>query len=746
MSVCFEPRVSQASGDQHRGGLVIQRYLQVLLKRKRLFISTFVFALGIIAVWTFTRPRIYRATATVLVDQKAPQVLGKQVNEVVDLSMGAYRPREEYMETQRRVISSKTLALKVAERMDLVDDHAFWLPESAQEGFEQPILQDAASRLTKLVSAKPVRDSYILEISVEHVDPNTAMRLANMVAKLYMDHNIEYKASSTASAVQWLSAQLDDLKQQLEKAELNLYEFKKKHNIISLSLEERQNVLTRQIEKLTDALTDIRMRRMALRAERKQLLRMKREHGNDPLRLSARRITGNLLVRRLKESLAKEQRDYLALKKKYLGQHPQVMEQKAKVDATRRDLEREINGVLASVKSTHQEILDNESQLTAALQQAKEEALELNKRDVTYRRLKRSQENTAKLHGLVLTRMKESDLSGQLRVNNIRPLDSAAKPTVPIRPRVKVNLMWGTMLSLLLGLGLAFLANALDNSIKSQDDVELVRGLVFMGLMPRIPDSSSSNRGHGPGPRPGRDLIVHHTPMSRVAEACRSIRTNILFASTDRSMKTMLVTSPRPREGKTTTAVSIAITMAQAGSRVLLVDTDMRRPRLHKVFGVLGGDGLTSVLLGGADIDQVIKGTDVPNLYVLPCGPIPPNPAEICHSSQFAELLDQLAEHYDRVLLDSPPAMVVTDAVVLSTLVEGNLVVARTNQTSRTSLRETVRQLRDVNGRLLGCVLNDVDLEHTGHSQYSRRRYGYSFKTDRYGYGTYREQEEEASS
>lgn len=728
-------------------GLNIQRYLQVLLKRKWLILSVLVIVLGAVSVWTFSRTKIYRATATVLVEQKAPQVLGNQVNEVVDLAQTGYWRNKEYMETQRKIVTSKTLAERVADKLKLASNPTFWGPGGRVPPGQPRTLEDATAVLSGLISATSVRDSNIIEISVDHPSPELAARLANTLAQAYMDQNVEYKLTSTSGAVKWLSDQLDDLKKQLEGSEMALYNFKKKHNIISVSLEDRQSILARQIEKITDALTEIRMKRMAVEAQRKQILLAKAGADKDPLNLAIGPVMENAVIQQLKQVLVEERRKYAALREKYDDKWPAVREQKAKVEAARRDLDREANNVLAVLESKHKEIKDNEAQIAAALESAKNEAIELNKREVDYQRLKRTQENNAKLYGLVLTRMKESDLSAQLRVNNIRPLDAAVAPAVPVSPRVRLNLMIGLMLGLLLGIGLAFLVDTLDNSVKSQEDVEQVPELVFLGLMPRIPGAVTGKNGHRPAPHPDLDLVVHRNPKSPVAESCRAIRTNILFAATDQSLKTIAVTSPGPKEGKTTTAVSLAIAMAQAGQRVVIVDTDMRRPRLHRIFGVPGSEGITSVLLGSGQLAEVIKSTEVPDLFVLPCGPVPPNPAELCQSDRFRSLLDELSQRFDRVILDSPPVMVVTDAVVLSTLVDGTLLVARTGQTTRGGLRETARQLRDVNGRILGCVLNDMDLEKRGYGYYRYRRYGYyRYGYRRYGYGQYGDSKNEEAA
>jgi capsular exopolysaccharide synthesis family protein len=273
------------------------------------------------------------------------------------------------------------------------------------------------------------------------------------------------------------------------------------------------------------------------------------------------------------------------------------------------------------------------------------------------------------------------------------------------------------VLGLFGGIGLAFLLETLDTSISTRDEIEERLGLPFLGIVPRIQPGKAE---------PDRDLFVHSNPKSPAAECLRSIRTNLLFMSPDKPLRTILVTSSGPSEGKTTTAISLAQIMADGGSRVLLVDADMRRPRVHQIFRLSKESGLSSLILGEGSLDEVIHSTPIPNLSVLPCGPIPPNPSELLHTGAFGNLLSTLATRYDRIIIDSPPAGVVSDAVVISTQVDGTALIVKGGRTSRDAAVRTVRALRDVNAQLLGAVLNDLDLEDQRYGQYYQYyRYGY---------------------
>jgi capsular exopolysaccharide synthesis family protein len=275
------------------------------------------------------------------------------------------------------------------------------------------------------------------------------------------------------------------------------------------------------------------------------------------------------------------------------------------------------------------------------------------------------------------------------------------------------------ILGLLGGIGLAFAAEQLDTSITTQEQVEEQLGLTFLGIIPSVARNDDGS---------AQDLIVHTQPKSAAAECLRAVRTNLLFMSPEKPLRMLLVTSSGPQEGKTTTATSLAVTMAGSGNRVLLVDADMRRPRVHRIFGAPNSAGLSSLILGDGTLDAAVLATEIPGLQILPCGPVPPNPAELLHTEAFRKVLAEMALRFDRVIIDSPPIGVVADAAVIGAHVDGTVVVLKAGRTSRDVARQAVRQLKDVNAPIFGAVLNDLDLSTQKYGQYGYYyRYGYYY-------------------
>ena len=699
-------------------------YWRTIRKRWPFVVLSVIVGTAIAFVVTYREPKVYESTCQVIIEPQAPQVLPGS-KDVVELGTGSYWADREFYETQYRIIQSTAVAQRTAEKLGLQFDPDYGPVDQASKRN----LTDLGRMVAGQVSVKPLKDSRVALITITDRKPQRAALLANTLADTYIEYNLDYKLEGARSAMAWLAEQEAELKSQLESSELKLYQFKKDRNLLAVSLDDKQSMLSQNLASVNNKLTELRIHILEQDAKRRMIERARNNIAEEET-LPEIRANGNIVS--LRSSFVQLAKEYSDLSSKYGPEHPRMKAITAQMESIKKAYQEEIDGVLATSEKAYQQMIDNEKSLKAMMDNERKEAIELSKIEVDYKPLQRAAEQNGKMYGLIASRQKEIDTTGPMRANNVRVLERAIEPGVPVRPRPLQNLMLGLLLGLATGIGLAFAIEALDNTLKTQSDVEQFLGVPVLGLVPVI--------GHAPGGEPlpeelrERDLGVFMDPKSVAAECCRSIRTNILFMSPDRPLKTLVVTSPSPQEGKTTTAINLGVTMAEAGGRVLLVDTDMRRPRLHRSFGVSNHTGISTVTVGKSTIEEAIKRTDVPNLDVLPCGPVPPNPSELLHTDRFAAVLADCAKLYDRIILDSPPTSAVTDPAVLGNLADGVVLVVKAAETTRDSAMHARRQLTGAKARLCGVIVNAIDFSNPayGYDYYYRNyyRYGYTYGSE----------------
>ncbi|MDD5306522.1 MAG: polysaccharide biosynthesis tyrosine autokinase [Deltaproteobacteria bacterium] len=747
------PPAQQPAHAPQDAGPDIWEYILILRRRMLLIVLTVLVAVGLTAFVTMRMTKIYRATVTLRIETQAPRVLGKDVENVVEMGTGSYWSNQEYYETQYKIIASRDVSARVVKDLKLNEDPEFMgVPEEERAGWKPVTIDKAASIMQDLLTVEPVKDSRLARIHVDHPDPARAQLYANAVAKAYLDKNLEAMLQGTVDAVDWLSKQLDDAKTKLSASESSLYGYKKDNDILSVSLEERQNMLTAQLEATAGKLGEARANRIAIQARKNAVAKV--SSTGDPMAIPLDSLNNSPIIQNLKEEQVKLSQEYGELYERYGDNFPRIIEIKAKMKRIREDLTREVNNVLAAVDAELDAARATEAGLDQSLKDLTEQALEVNQKEMEYNRLAREKTNNEKVYEMLLGRTKEADLSKLLRVNNIEILDPALLPVSAIRPRMGLNLALAMVLGLILGVGLAITIEFADRTMKTQEDLEAL-GIAFLGIVPSISDVAAKSGSyayayggtkprkrkgkHAPvlegkdGEAPNYDLFVHDYPKSQVAESCRAIRTNLLFMSPDKPARRILVTSPSPQEGKTTVAINVAIAIAQSGARTLLVDTDMRRPRIHRAFGLKPKVGISTMVLGESTFEESVVTTQVPNLHLLPCGPTPPNPAELMHTEAFERVIADLSARFDKLVFDSPPVAVVTDAAILSKLVDGTMLILKSLKTSRDMARHATNVLRDIGANILGGVLNDLDLENRkyGYYYYYRQKYGYYESEDK---------------
>lgn len=690
-------------------GKELRHYVHLLRKRWRVPAVTLVVGAAIAFVYTARQPKIYEASCSLVLEEQGPQIL-QGVQDVVELGSRSW----EFMATQLRIIHSQQIAQRVLDRVGSQ-------PTSPNVPGPPPSRQSQVQALLGQVKVTSIRQSRIATVTARDRDPDRAARVANAFADAYVEGNLDYKLEGARSASSWLGEQTVDLRKKLEDSELALYQFKKERGLLDLGLDDRQGMNRLNVQTLNAKLTDIKARRIEAESIRKLILAAKNDIAEKE---SLPEIRDNPVVTKLRENYLDLLKIKADLESRYGDKHPKIDNIQQQIQSTRREYNRELDEVLKAFDKKYQAIVDTEAALNKWMHQEKNQALDLAKLEVQYRPMARDAENNAKVFGQVTQRQKEVDLTGLQRANNVRVLDRATPVRGPVSPRPAANIAFGLVLGLLGGLALVFAIEALDTTVRTPEAAEELVGAPMLGMLPLLTEPKLQGKEDSSA----RDLTVFREPSSVAAEACRSIRTNLMFLSAQKEVQALVVTSPGPRDGKTTAAISIAITMAQAGARVLLLDADLRKPRIHKSFGLPADKGITTAIMGEAQAKALILHSEIPLLDILPCGPIPPNPAELLHTERFREILAQCRREYDRIILDAPPTGPVTDPAILGSIADGVVMVLRAGHTTRDAALHARRHLADAGARILGLVVNQTDRKGT------RYGYGYSYYTP---YGRY---------
>ena len=664
-------------------------------------------------VYTIRAPKIYEATCSLVIESTAPQVL-EGVKEVIEMAAAT----REFYTTQYRIIRSHDIAQRVIDRLGLASDASYFRSVDSSKQADRDLMVE---RLLKKVKVVGVRDSHIANIQVSDMDPERATRIANAFADTYIEQNLDFKLEGARSAGTWLGEQTVDLRKKLEESEMELYKFRKERNLLDVGLDDKMGMTRQNLQSLNTKITDVKAKRIELESIRKLILAAK---NNISERESLPEIRDNPVVQKLRENYLDLLKIKADLESRYGEKHPKIETIEHQMASVQRDYAKELDDVLRAFDKRYQALVETEDSLLKWMAHEKQQALELAKLETEYRPLARDAENNGKVYSQINQRQKEINLTGMLKANNVRILDRATSPRSPVFPLLSVNLPVGAVAGLIFGLLLAFTIESLDNTVKSPEAAEELVGAPLLGVVPML----SQSRQHLIADAPERDLTVFKDPTCLAAEACRSIRTNMLFISAQKEFSLFSVTSPGPQDGKTTVAINLAVTMAQAGGRILLIDTDMRRPRIHRSFGLKSDKGISSVIAGDIPLKDAIYKSEVPNLDVLPCGPMPPNPAELLHTERFREILAQCRGSYDRVVLDSPPIGPVTDPAIIGSITDGVVLVLRAGHTTREATQFARRQLGDAGARILGLVINQTDRKGSGYG------YGYGYYAS---YGRY---------
>jgi succinoglycan biosynthesis transport protein ExoP len=714
-------------------------YWEIILKRRWLVLTCALVVFTTVAIGTLKEKPIYEGKVLLEIDPEPPSVVN--FKEVV--SLGQQTDFEAYQDTQFKIIESRTMAEKVVKDLKLYQNPEFIrdrylfglmegavppLPKNIELGPPDPsttVFRNAVSYFKSGVGVDPVRRSNLVEITFDSTDPRAAAQVANKLADDYILHNLDLKYEDTTKASAWLKDRLSDMKIKVEKADDALAQYARENGIIFIS---------DKVTLVNANLAQIQTQLLAAKSDRlgKEALYDQVQAGHIE---TLPGIVDSALIQGLMTRKADLERTYDEMSVNFKPDYPKVVQIKKQMDAIDKQIEQQKKTTAKSIIDQYTTAVSHEKKLEDTMDDAKNQVNDLAEKTIQYNILKREADSNHELFDGLLQRMKEANISAGLSASNIRVVDPAEIPQGYVKPRVSLNLTVGLLLGLGLGIGLAFFQEYLDKTLKTPDDVERLLRLPSLGVLPRftIGDGKAENNGAEAliplNGTPHHALAPGIQTSPQAAEAFRSLRTSVLLSASP-VPRMILLTSALPSEGKTTTAVNLAATLAALGNKVVVVDCDMRRPACHRATGVENSPGFVQCLTGRADLKSaILPVAGVENLSVIPCGPIPPNPAEVLSSPMCGDLLRRLRSQFEYVLIDSPPLLSVADSRILATLVDAVVLVARAHSTPYDVVRRARSLLYGSGARILGVALNDLDVERNGFG-YQQYQYGYGYGPD----------------
>ncbi len=699
----------------------LREYFRVLIKRKWTVVGCLAAIFTIVAIASFKMTPIYEAVGRIAINKPDSNL----VNFKDSGNGGGDYSDPTDLDTEVAILQSDLLALQVIKALNLDKMPEFGGRPGPTDSLAPDPLQADNTHTSGLLGAfkgglrvalKP--NTRIVEIRYVSTNPQLASSVVNTLANTYVEQNYKTKFESTMQASEWLSRQLSDLQMKVETSQEKLVRFQKEHEI--LGTDEKQNIITEKLAELNKELTVAESARM----QKESLYSLVQSGDPEVVAATSGALesggaggSGGLapMVGSLRAKEADLKIQIAELSTQFGPSYPKVAQLNNQLKEIDAQVQLELKKVSNRVRGQFLAAQQEETMLRNEFEKQKQEANKLNESAIEYSLLKRDVDVNRQLYEGLLQKLKEAGVTAGLKSTNVRLVDAARTPTYPTEPNIPRNLAFALVLGLTTGVGLAFLLENMDNTVRTTEQAQIISGLPALGMIPMGSKAGLDGTSKKPlslaSSREAVELITQARPQSQMAESYRALRTSLLLSNLGTPPKIIMVTSARPQEGKTTTSINTAIVLAQKGVRVLLIDADLRRPSIHKTLGMGPRSGLSNVLTGSVTLDHAISRSPIlSNLFVLPAGTPPPNPAELLASSNMRDLLNDLREKYDHIIIDTPPTLSVTDAVVLSQRVDAIILVIRSSKTTKQALRRSRDILMQVNARITGVLLNAVDL------------------------------------
>jgi capsular exopolysaccharide synthesis family protein len=683
----------------------------------------------------FSTPQ-YRATSTLQIDRRGPDVLAFKDVVGVDPSWASY---QDFYQTQYRILQSRSVLKLAVVRLDLPNRPEYagrtakpitrligWfrgLLSSQDEGPVDPI-DPAVAFLAGGLAVSPVRNSQLVAVSFTDQDPVLSRDAANAIASAYLEFSFRALYDTTAVARDFLTKEVARVRREIAELEERLQDYGTSKEILAID-GEGGDISRQALSSLSAQYVEARGRLAVAQADYEAV------SGANPASLPE--VLESRLIEGLKQQHAEVERRYSLLAERFREDWPPLQELRGEMEQAEKRLELETNSIASQVRQVaeaeYERAKAEVKHLETQVEKQKREVQRVNRDAVEYASLKAEIDTKRQLLLDLASRQSETQTSERLRetnTSNIRVVDAAEVPKFPIGPNKKFNLLLALLVGTGLGIGMAFLLDYLDNTIKSESDIQRIAATPVLGYVPHyLPLRVVEGEDAAEEPtRPQIDIASFRESRSAFSEAFRDLRTSLLLASPDRPPRRIVVTSCEPDDGKSTVSANLSIVLTQLGRRVLLIDSDLRKPRMHRVFDLENSAGLSSVLSGNAEPEELLRETLIHRLSVVTSGPIPPNPSELLGSTGLESFLEHVEQQggFDHIIMDSPPVVSVTDPVILAAIADATLLVVRQGKTARESLAQSVQRLRQSRARLAGAVLNAVT-EESGKYYYKRYRY-----------------------
>lgn len=741
-------------------------YWRVIVKRKGVL---FVFAATVIiliGIYSFAAKPKYKPSATLLMGEETSKILSLED----EFGLMGYRSQRQdmvFLNTQLTLFESESLAERVARKLELLSRPEFdpelsspgiagkvkdlvtfkWLRANKTDGEDGELFVDPyieiVEDLQKKLDVTQIRDTKVLKIGYTTQYPILGAEIVNTFVEEFINFSIEKKFEITQQATDFLNEQIVNLRRDLAVKERELQRYGKEKDLFFLN--ETESMAMSELRDLTDAFTKTKIERIDAEAFYRAL-----QNSNVN---SLQRTAANRIIQNLEEEYSRMKNEYQEKLKSFKSEHPTMKQLESKIESMRGELENEVDKAVMLAETKYREALREEALLSNQLEIQREQVTEMDSNAILYNSLQIEAENLRNQLNLLEKKKNETQVSarlGGLKTSNISIVDRARVPKDPVSPKKMLNMMLALFMGVFGGVGLCFVFEYLDNTVKGPEDVERMTGLPSLGIVPYIPPEgvgkrkrkkyySSYRAAYGEDTTEGGDsyadiksieLVNHSFPKFSVSEDYRTIRTSILLSQVDNGPKALAFVSALPGEGKTSTLANIAVAFAQLEKEVLIIDADLRKPGLHRLFEVDNKKGLSGYLSGVISLGAALSKTKIENIWILPSGVVPPNPAELLNSGKMKVFLDEVKIGFDFVLIDTPPILAVVDSLVLSTMVDGVVMVVQPGWTTRKPFMKGVEDIRHSRAKILGIVYNKVDVRDRGSYFHSYYRYDYKETAD----------------